>query len=76
LAYVVKAFDPRVIGRVVIVRAWTDFDLYGYAGWLLEFIGPIPDPVWPKCSCPDEFLRPITPPGLTEEVTEEREVAL
>jgi hypothetical protein len=89
LAIVVSAYYvPENIGRVVeIVRvAVRDVDYKSVidgAAWIVRANSPLERVggfggfrLPPDCEavCADVNLRPITPPGLTEEVTEEIEV--
>jgi hypothetical protein len=73
LAYIVKAVPHHsdCIGRVVHVLKW----LPEWSEWSVEFVGPIPGSF---CSGevmgPDSFMRPITPPGLPEEIMGDIEV--
>lgn len=61
LAYVIRARDSRVVGRIVEVIEWIDCDVNGKSGWAVDFLSVpagLPDN-WHMCACPDDRLRPI-----------------
>lgn len=61
LAYVIRARDPRIVGRIVEVLEWIDCDVAGKSGWAVDFVSAptgLPEG-WHLHSCPDDRLRPI-----------------
>ena len=61
-AYVIRARDPRVLGRIVQVLEWIDCDVAGRSGWAVDFVS-VPAGLtenWHLHACPDDRLRPIS----------------
>ena len=77
LAFITGNVCPENIGAVVEVIEYAGFHLWYGHMWLVRPSRPLRTErgvYMPEGVCDDRDLRPITPPGLTEEVTEEREV--
>lgn len=73
IAYVIRAVEPMVIGRIVRVVEWTDCDDWGFSGWIVEFVGDTSElpSSWRGAACPDANLRPISGLPVSEEARDE-----